>query len=264
MKHLGLLSILLPFMGGCNAAGACKRDACYQVIAAGGAGTPNLASRKADCSSLLRKVVDTDATTTTTSTMTGATPTTIIKTVNLTSVEVSTSTQADQLQKKSDGDNSLELDGFALLEARDQIVIQGNKPAYATACKQNQDFATACLCYGTKAKVQQTKYQIASVTSIVTKTETSTTTSITTTTSQTTVPCEKDILTDSSNCGRCGRACVNNKYCKGGECVHDECRVATKNACDWGDECPSDSTDNGCYGDACFEIDLGNGCLFSD
>jgi hypothetical protein len=78
----------------------------------------------------------------------------------------------------------MSVDSSETLEPRDQIVIKGKKPSYASACADNQAYALACLCFGVKGQVQQTVTKITTITSTIKRTTvvpTSVTTATTTT-----------------------------------------------------------------------------------
>lgn len=123
-----------------EAATACKKDACYNNVSNNGANRPNLASRRKDCSSILRTVVDDNVTATVTAT------TTVPKTTTETSTSTTVvATRTLYSQPPIAGRQSVQdlIDAAnreSLLEERDKIVIKGKKPAYATACANNQDY----------------------------------------------------------------------------------------------------------------------------
>lgn len=138
------------------AANACKKDACYNAIAVQGRSNPNLARRKADCSSILRTVVNTDITKTVTAYSTAPTVTTTTTVRTTVEVTSTTTTTTSTSFEPSDFKKRAVETAIAELDARDKIVIQGQKPAYASACASNSDYAVACLCYGIQAPVQST------------------------------------------------------------------------------------------------------------
>lgn len=119
---------------------ACTKDACYKHVAVSRAGGPNLSRRLADCSSILKSVIDDGVTRTTTITST-APPTTTTSSETL-SITTTTTTTTSYLRgvptarRRSVAEEEL----VAVLEVRDKIVIKGNKPAYATSCAENQDY----------------------------------------------------------------------------------------------------------------------------
>lgn len=73
------------------------------------------------------------------------------------------------------------------LQARDQIIVSGNKPAYVNACRNVQAYAVACLCWGIKAAT----VKAAPKTSIKTIFRSSTTVSTSYATKTTTVTSER-------------------------------------------------------------------------
>lgn len=129
---LMLFSVLAVSINLANAANACKKDTCYSAVAVQGRSNPNLAQRRADCTSILRTVVDTDITTTVTTYTTAPTVSTT-KTIVNTTIKTSTITSFSN-NKRAIPTSDAELDG------RDKIVISGEKPAYATACGSNSDY----------------------------------------------------------------------------------------------------------------------------
>lgn len=123
---------------------ACQKDACYNHVVSQSARGPNQSRRLADCRSILKTVVD-DATTTVLSYTTGPVVTSL--TTSTSTFALSTTTTTTLVEPSNDpqkrqinlrGDNIL--DNVLELEARDTIVIKGDKPDYATSCKSNQDF----------------------------------------------------------------------------------------------------------------------------
>lgn len=211
-----------------TAAQACKKDTCYNIIATQGRNNPTLASRRADCSSILRSLLD-DRTVTTTQFQTTSTTTTTVIT--------STSTAITTNIAYGKRDNALEKEEqLAELAIRDKIVIKGQRPAYATtACTSNTDYAIACLCFGIKPLTQSTLTKtimtVATFTTISTSTETKTTTTGTTTVKAVPTSCTDDEKTFCENDGctcyvskkRQGPTCVDNFKCS--TCNTDECCV---------------------------------------
>lgn len=133
---MGIYKVLLmfwQFFSCALAANACLRDSCYNAVIGRGNG-PNLASRRADCISILRTVVDDNAVTVTRTTFSiGASAT--ITTTMIVSTDTQTSTTSQLPGKRSN-----DVEGFMELEVRDQIIIKGQKPSYARACKENSDY----------------------------------------------------------------------------------------------------------------------------
>lgn len=119
-----------------HAANTCKKDACYNAVAVQNANSPNLASRKSACSSILKTVVDSDVTATSVVFST-APPVTSTITLTSTSIKVVTTRTTFVPGKRSVVEVGVKP---AALEVRDKVVIKGSKPAFATACKTNTDF----------------------------------------------------------------------------------------------------------------------------
>lgn len=133
--RLGPTAIFIPSIL-ISVEAACKKDACYNDVAVARAGSPHLARRLADCSSILRTVVEDDLTRTTTSYTTAFTATTLDSTVT---TETTTS-KIDYFSAANRRRQSPELSELSPLEARDKIIIKGAKPAYAANCKSSQDY----------------------------------------------------------------------------------------------------------------------------
>lgn len=195
MRYIVTVSTLLSLCGISSGANSCKKDACYNNVAVKANDSPNLARRKADCSSILQSVV-VDATTTVIRLFTA--PSSVIVTVSVTdSTEIQTTTQTQvvtttttELAKRMIREPETQnLHADNIIEVRDKIVIKGTKPAYARSCNSNQDYAVACLCFGVKGNQQSTATQTITTISTVSKTVTSTlffTSSSSTTTTTTT------------------------------------------------------------------------------
>lgn len=165
---------------------------------------------------------------TVTSVITGE-PVLITTTVSTTATITSTSTtlkQYDDSRKRfAQAEDSASTPDDMLLEVRDKIIIKGNKPAYAFACRTNQDYgkssfknlhshgadclaAIACLCAGIKAEVQKTITQLVTVGSTLTETSTSTSTDVKSTTTTTTLVLPTGCTTSqNSQCGIGGCDC---------------------------------------------------------
>lgn len=151
MLFLSVLILALCSFEFSQAANACTKDSCYNAVAVQQNGGPNLNSRKADCSAILRTVIDDDRT--------------VILTRS-TTVYSETLTISTQSDTKSIGKRQYNVVGAsapritpppdlfessAELMPRDKIVVSGSRPSYASACKNVQSYAVACLCYGIKA-----------------------------------------------------------------------------------------------------------------
>lgn len=175
MKLFFGAAVALSSLGVVVAATTCKKDACYNIVALNQAGNPNLAQRKADCSSIFQPVKnDNKAASTRTVYSAGSTITTTQTILDFTAT---TSVTATSLVN---GKRSLvEEDGMFALAARDTIVLRGKKPSYAGACAKDTDYAIACLCYGVKQPVMPVVTQTILTTQLVTSTII-TTTSVTT------------------------------------------------------------------------------------
>lgn len=144
MKVFTVSTAIFSFFGIATAANACVRDKCFNAIAS--VATPAQASRRADCSAVLRTVVDDDTTITVTRTTAGPGPTSYVLPPqggrrDLQGPDVA----APQITPFPEADEG------GILVARDKIVVSGIKPAYATACSNLVAYGSACLCYGVKA-----------------------------------------------------------------------------------------------------------------
>lgn len=219
MKLAYTLSIhlLLLFTIGGSADSSCKKDACYNVVQ--GTKGPNLASRRADCSSILRTVVDDSSTRTVFSYVSSITSTTTVSISTSVATVTSTSRLPDrQFRRRVSEIDSISHKGASmLLLPRDKIIIKGNKPAYAGACKSNEAYAIACLCAGNKAGQQVTITQ--TITQLATKTLTSISTSISVTSTTTTSIAPRPTscaqvagASCSDDCGDCYIAIDSNSF----------------------------------------------------
>lgn len=176
-----------------EAAAGCTRDSCFNAVATSNNKNPAQASRRADCSSFLKTVIDDDKTVTVTSYTTTTRLTQTISAIDTTVTEYTLSTVSEVsfstvvetstpdpvtvtddpitittiTEVKRDVVRTIEIDSpritalpsledrDSVLEARDKIIVSGNKPSYATACKNAQAYATACLCWGVKPATQR-------------------------------------------------------------------------------------------------------------
>lgn len=236
MKTSVIVLNALGVISSVNAA-ACKKDTCYNNVANNAPSRPNLNSRKADCASILRTVQDTDYTVTVVSTITGV-PATSTKAVTGTTTVVSTTTEyvpGNQGRRlaREDGED------VSLLEERDKIVIKGQKPAYATSCKSNQDYgkisgqnesqqrvltisaAVACLCLGVKGAVQKTITQLTTILSTKISTTTSTTSTETTKISTSTLYQPTSCSSDEDAGCVCGCDCAIHVASNSAVCTND-------------------------------------------
>lgn len=137
-----------------NAAG-CQKDACYNAVAV----RNNQAGRnRADCKSIVRSGGYQQRTTTMVSTVTADPGTTTTSTTGTSTFYVATVTQYNKRDE-------IALDDISPLEKRANYAILGNKPAYASACRKNTDYASACACWDAVGPQQ-----------VITKTATSTST----------------------------------------------------------------------------------------
>lgn len=149
MKFLIVVAFLLTQVNYSDAAATCQRDGCYNAVANGLRGAPNLNSRKADCSSILLKVVEDDKTIT------------ITRSTTLVSNTITITTQSDSLPGRRRRASLAQItpapDADTELFPRDQVIVSGTRPNYVSAaCKNVQSYAVACLCYGIKAATYRT------------------------------------------------------------------------------------------------------------
>lgn len=132
-----------------------NNNACYKAVASS---KPALATRKADCSAILRTHIDDSKTitskirkTVTTSTFWVApTPENGQNLIPRRAVEPS-NVAPPQITTTPDLVTGSDKIDAAILAPRDQYVVRGSVPTYARACKNIQEYATACLCYGFRA-----------------------------------------------------------------------------------------------------------------
>lgn len=207
MKICSTVFVALYGMGFAQAGSTpCIRDNCYNAVAAT-TGNPNVASRKAHCSSVLRTIVD-EKTVTVTVAATTSQPVIIAK-------------RQAEMTGLPHPNIQLRDREYSLLIARDQYIVSGNKPAYASACKNVQDYAVACVCYGVKAAVYRT----------VTKTVT------------------VKARPTGTACGS-NNFCSSTQRCQAGTCVTDECSNPD-NMC---------SFSNSCSDCKCYTTSFGNRC----
>lgn len=181
------------------AASGCQKDKCYSAVAIQANSNPNVATRSADCRSILRNVIDDDTTSTITSysTMTPASIT-VTETVTSTLTSSTTTTAGGSIRRRLTdylvlGESSPEVARreYSPLDVRDRYIIKGAKPSYASACKDLQAYAVACLCFGVKPAAmytvaKTTKTRTVQVTATTATTTLTMTTSTTTTTTITT------------------------------------------------------------------------------
>lgn len=138
---LTILSVLTPVHA------QCQKDSCYNAVAISVKGGPNLRSRTEDCKSVLKTVVQ-DQTRTITQ---------VIIVTSQTST-VTTQSDSDFIIKARRAEHfqpriTEAPQDFAGLLPRDQIIVNGKRPTYASACKNVQSYGLACLCFGVKAAV---------------------------------------------------------------------------------------------------------------
>lgn len=116
-----IYTLLLTFQAVhlCWAATPCKKDACYNAVANNAADRPNLASRQADCSAVLKKVIDDDATSTSTTLTTSTIVSTFITDRTITATDTITTTL--QNKRELPQETLLALLKNRLLEERDKV-----------------------------------------------------------------------------------------------------------------------------------------------
>lgn len=154
-----------------NAALTCRRDGCYSVVAFESKTNPTAAVRRADCSSVLKTYIEDTKTVTRTTSKTVSTRY-VIATANPVPVLARQLSIEPELSPRFP--TTPNSDTPSTLAPRDQVVIGGKKPSYATQCKDLQDYAQACLCYGVKASTYRAPTKTAAA--IVTISATATTT----------------------------------------------------------------------------------------
>lgn len=242
-----ILLVILQLLPPGYTATPCKRDACYSAVAIQGPKSPNLVTRRADCSSVLKLFVDTDVTTTITSFTVAQTPVTLTIFVTKTTITETITSTASIVVKRHSQETSSNAYDTPNLEVRDTFVIQGKRPSYAQACQNIQHYALACLCFGVKAAVQKTIVHTRRVTA--TLTQTTTLTASKTATETTTLVVPRTTCDDSAQCGM-------DRRCLFGKCVDDHCPYApggclVQPKCGPGGLCE------------CFQTDLGNRCILA-
>jgi len=110
-------------------------------------------------------------------------------------------------------------------------------PVYASPCSDSIQYSSACACWG-----------IAGAT--ITQSATAVTITVTTTSSASATHssnCTASILTDSQNCGACGKACAAGQICENGVCSDGECDAQT---CDTGFKNCGNSDNCFCFTDS--------------
>lgn len=131
MLHLFTIACILQVCLGATT--PCKRDACFNAVAANSANKPNLASRKADCSSIIKSIIDDDFTSIVNIPRTIVT-TTVVVTISDSTTTISTSTTVQSVanngrKRAAEVTAVAELDG-ALLEERDKVRVCASHMLY--------------------------------------------------------------------------------------------------------------------------------------
>lgn len=187
----------------------CKKDSCYNAIASNAAGAPNLNSRRNDCSRVLRTVEADELKTMFTTTITS---TTVVGTSTVTYTTFSTR-PSGEFKRRQDAGVDGELT-YAVLDARDKIVVDGTVPKYAKACKNIQAYGVGCLCAGVRPAVFKQVTTTVVVTSVTKTTSTPTATTV--------LPGCKTPYICGGIVDRCGTSrCVCARTDQGNVCVDD-------------------------------------------
>lgn len=178
MKTFAVLFAVFQALSLTEAATSCKKDACFNAVASQSNTNPSLAIRQADCKAVLKTIIDDDAVTTVTR-FTTVTATTVTVTEEIFPTAPSrirrraivvlppSPPEITAAPKFSDG-------GEAVLLPRDQIIVGGSKPSYASACANLQSYAIACICFGVKASTYKVVTRTSSTTKTVSQTATAT------------------------------------------------------------------------------------------
>lgn len=181
---------------------ACKKNSCYNNVAKGSDQSPGLSIRRADCNALFKTHVY-EVTRTSTSVIvvpiirtTTSTVTTVTQRLDTTSQRIVSSTKRSttthtesprtiytfstnpfyNTEPKNRRAVATAMPGndpiAGSLEIRDKLVGQGKKPAYVSRCRNLQEYATACACWGQSGStITSTRTSYRTITSSTTLTE---------------------------------------------------------------------------------------------